>query len=60
MEKKYYKVKEIAKIFSLKPRKVRDYCHARGQRFAFQPSGRGGSILIDIEKFEKWIKIYQI
>ena len=57
MEQKYFKVSEIAKIFSLKPVKVRQYCHAKGQRFAFQPI-KGGNILIDKQKFEQWLKLF--
>jgi predicted transcriptional regulator len=59
MEQKYYSVKEIAQIFGLKPAIVRDYCHAKGQRFAFQPV-KNGNIYIDPQKFEKWFNFYQI
>lgn len=57
IERKYYKVNDIAQIFSLNPRVVRQYCHAKGQRFAFQPVKKG-NILIDLKKFEEWFKIY--
>lgn len=56
MEQKYYKVSDVARIFGLKPQIVRNYCHAKGQRFAFQPSGKGGCILVDIKKFEDFLK----
>lgn len=52
---KYYKVSKVAQIFDLKPAIVRQFCHARGQRFAFQPV-KGGNILIDIKKFEEFLK----
>ena len=58
-ERKYYKVNDIAQIFSLKPSIVRQYCHAKGQRFAFQPV-KNGNIYIDLQKFEKWFNLYQI
>ena len=57
MEQKYYKVKEIAQMYSLRPVQVRWFCHAKGQRFASQPSGRGGCLLINLEKFEKWMQM---
>lgn len=55
MEQKYFKVSKIAQIFDLKPAVVRQFCHAKGQRFAFQPV-KGGNILIDIKKFEDFLK----
>lgn len=55
MEQKYYKVREVAQIFGLKPAIVRQFCHAKGQRFAFQPVKRG-CILVDIKKFEDFLK----
>ena len=58
MEQKYYKVSEVAQIFSLKPAVVRQFCHAKGQRFAFQPV-KNGNILIDIKKFEEFLKLYK-
>ena len=59
MEQKYFKVSQVAKIFGMKPAIVRQYCHARGQRFAFQPVKRG-NIFIDIKKFEEFLKKYQL
>ena len=55
MEQKYYKVREVAQIFGLKPAIVRQFCHAKGQRFAFQPVKRG-NLMIDIKKFEDFLK----
>lgn len=55
MEQKYYKVREVAQIFGLKPAIVRQFCHAKGQRFAFQPVRRG-NLYIDIKKFEDFLK----
>ena len=55
MEQKYYKVNEIAQMFSIKPKTLREYCHARGQRFASQPV-KGGNIIINLAKFEEWLK----
>lgn len=57
MEQKYYKVTEVAKIFGMKPALIRQFCHARGQRFAFQLVKRG-NILIDVKEFEKFLKNY--
>lgn len=54
---KYYKVSKIAQIFDLKPAIVRQLCHAKGQRFAFQLVKRG-NILIDVKEFEKFLKNY--
>ena len=53
MEQKYYSVNEIAQIFGLKPRMVNDFCHAKGQRHAFQQKAHC-KILIDLKAFEKW------
>ena len=55
MEQKYYKVSDVAKIFGLKPAIVRQFAHARGQRFAYQPV-KNGNILIDVKKFEEFLK----
>ena len=55
MEQKYYKVREVAQIIGLKPAIVRQFCHAKGQRFAFQPVKRG-NLMIDIKKFEDFLK----
>lgn len=57
MEQKYYSVKEIAKIFGLKPEKVRDHCHAKWQRFAFQPA-KGGNLMINLKKYEAWLALH--
>ena len=55
MEQKYFKVSKIAQIFDLKPAVARQFCHAKGQRFAFQPI-KGGNIYIDLKKFEDFLK----
>lgn len=55
MERKYYKVGEVAEIFAMSPKKVREKCHADGQLFAFQPV-KNGNILIDLKKFEDYMK----
>lgn len=55
MEQKYYKVREVAQIFGLKPAVVRNYCHARGQNFAYQIV-RNGNIYIDLSKFSRWFE----
>ena len=46
---------DVAKIFGLKPAIVRQFAHARGQRFAYQPV-KNGNILIDVKKFEEFLK----
>lgn len=56
-EPKYYKVRDIAQIFSIDPRLVRWYCHADKQNFAYQIVKKG-SILIDLKKFEAWLKMH--
>ena len=56
MERKYYKVREVAEMFSMSPKKVREHCHAKGQRFAFQPV-ENGNILIDPKKYEEFLKV---
>lgn len=57
MEKKLLTIKEASERYSIKPAILRNLCHARGQRFAFQLV-RNGMIRIDPEKFEKWYKFY--
>lgn len=55
IEQKYYKVAEIAKIFGLPAKLVRDMCHARGQKFAFRPVPNG-NFRINKEAFERHIE----
>lgn len=50
----YGTIKEVSEIFGMKPAKVRDFCHADGQKFASQKVERG-NILINIPLFEKWM-----
>lgn len=54
-KQKYFSVTYTAQLFGLNRATVLDYCHARGQRFAYQPSGENGKWLIDIEKFEEFL-----
>ena len=56
MERKFYKVSEVAEMFAMSPKKVREHCHAKGQRFAFQPV-ENGNILIDPKKYEDFLKV---
>ena len=55
MERKYFKVSEVAEMFGMSPKAVRAHCHAPGQRFAFQVV-TNGNILIDLKKFEDYMK----
>lgn len=50
---KTYKVSEVAEIFGIDDRVVRDACHARRQTFAtrLKPNGR---FYIDLDKFRAW------
>lgn len=52
--RKYYKVREVAEMFAMSPKKVREHCHAKGQRFAFQLV-ENGNILIDLQKYEEFL-----
>lgn len=56
MEKKYHKVAEVAAITGLSKNTVRDYCNARGQRFAFKPKGNTSPYLIDLSKFIDYVE----
>ena len=55
-EKKYHKVGEVAKITGLSRTTVLDYCHARGQKFAFKPKGNTSPYLIDLPKFILYVE----
>lgn len=55
MDKKYYSVNEAAQIMSIKPKRLREMCHARGQKFAIRLTPRG-KFYIDIEKFDEFLK----
>ena len=57
MGKKLLTIKEASERYSIKPARLREMCHAIGQRFAFQ-FVKGGNLLIDPEQFEKWHKLY--
>lgn len=52
--KKCFSVSEISEIYGLDKQTVRAYCRTPWQRFAFQPC-KGGKILIDKEKFDRWL-----
>lgn len=52
---RYFSVTEISKMYGLAKETVREYCRRPWQRFAFQPSGKNGKILIDKEKFDRWL-----
>lgn len=56
MDQIYATVNETARIFGMKPAKVREFCHAHGQTFASQRVERG-NILINIAKFVKWMSM---
>ena len=64
MGKIHCTVNEAAKIFSMSPERVRGYCHAPKQNFAFKPPGmegkKGKDISIDIRKFKKYIEGYPV
>lgn len=53
---KYYSVTQVAKILGMDRVMVLNFCHARGQKFAMQPSGEGGKWFIDLEKFESFME----
>lgn len=55
VEQKYFKVADVAKHTGLNPVTVRNFCHARGQRFASRV-GKNGHWMIDIKKFEDYIE----
>lgn len=57
MEQKYYSITEISDLYRLKRRVVFDMCHARAQRFAFNPGG--GKWLINRKKFEEHLERLQ-
>ena len=48
-----YKASQIAEIYGVDPKVIRDACHARGQTFAtrLKPNGR---FYINLEKFLEW------
>ena len=55
MDKQLYKVSDIAKMFSMRPQMVRQFCHAKGQKFAYQPI-KNGNFYIDPEKFKRFLE----
>ena len=50
-----FSVTEISQMYGLAKETVREYCRKPWQRFASQPAGKGGKILIDKEKFDRWL-----
>lgn len=52
----YYSAADTAKMLGLNKATVLNMCHARGQRFAIQPSGENGKWLIDIEKLKEFME----
>lgn len=54
MEKTYASVNEIAKMYGISPQVVRQYCHAKGQDFAYQTKEKG-KILIHIKRFDRFL-----
>lgn len=56
VKQRYYSVTDTAKIVGMNRVAILDFCHARGQRFAVQPSGTNGKWLIDLEKFEEFMQ----
>lgn len=57
MDKKLLTIKEASERYSIKPARLREMCHAKGQRFAIQIV-KNGMLRIDPEQFEKWYKLY--
>lgn len=51
----YISVREAAEKFGIKAKEIRNFCHARGQKFAYQivPNGR---FYIDPDKFREFIE----
>ena len=48
--------REIATMFGMDVRTVRDLCHARGQRFAYQLNKPHGKYYIDPDLFGQFIR----
>lgn len=48
--------KEIAQIFGIPERRVRDLCNARGQKFAVRLTKPKGKFYIDPDLFERFLK----
>lgn len=54
-DQKYRKIPEISRMFGISEKKVREFCHRPGQRFAFRPVKRG-NFLINPEAFGKYLR----
>lgn len=52
---KYYSVSEIAKIYGMTAKTIRELCHARGASFAFKLK-ENGRYYIDVRKFKEYIE----
>ena len=50
----YESVTKTAERYGLPRRQVLEWCHARGQKFAFKPGG--GKFLIHIERFKEFLE----
>lgn len=55
--KALYSIKEISDMYRLNRKVVLDMCHARGQRFALNPTG--GKWRIDKERFDEYLERQQ-
>lgn len=51
----YISAKETAERFGMKLKEVRNLCHARGQKFAYQLVP-GGKFYIDPDKFQAFME----
>ena len=51
----YISAKETAERFGMKLKEVRNVCHARGQKFAYQLVP-GGKFYIDPDKFQAFME----
>ena len=52
---KWKSAKEIAAMFGMDVRVVRDLCHARNQKFAYRLT-KTGRYYIDPQRFEEFVK----
>lgn len=55
VKQRYFSVTNVAKILGMNRVTILELCHARGQRFAVQPTGENGKWFIDLEKFEDFL-----
>ncbi len=52
---RYYKATEVAKIYNFPVKRIRNLCHARGQKFAVRFVDNG-MFYIDLDKFNEFLK----